>query len=157
MINNPLTQYKTYPSEPSIQTNDASQKTSLFVVYIDQGDLTKYHYFYEANLQKKLVEILQDINKQENKKVFVKFHPNRNEKEKKDFYDRYGLESIQEFNKSKNYVFINLYSTSYFDYKKFGPFLFVKDHSFFPKYFFGDEIKSIHIDELKNTLLSYEN
>ncbi|MBI34688.1 MAG: hypothetical protein CMP67_04910 [Flavobacteriales bacterium] len=155
--NNPFTKYKTYPSESSIQTTNVSQKTSFFVVYIDQGDLTKYHYFYEANLQKKLVETLQDINNQGNKKVFVKYHPNRNEKEKKDFYALYGLESIQAFNESENYVFINLYSTSYFDYKKFGSFLFVKDHSFSPKYFFGDDINSIHIDKLKNTLLSYEN
>tara|TARA_B100001778_G_scaffold333588_1_gene342504 strand:- start:210 stop:1562 length:1353 start_codon:yes stop_codon:yes gene_type:complete len=153
--NNPSIKYKTYGS---ICKNEITEKKGdKNFVYIDQGDLTKYNYFYESKLQSKIIESLKSIKKMGATNVFIKYHPNRSEKEKKDFYNLHGLNPIDRFNIKEDYVFINLYSTSYFDFKKFGTFLFVNDNSFCANYFFGDEIDSVHVDKLKNTLLSYEN
>jgi hypothetical protein len=147
--------YKIYNSEPGELIQSQSDKKVNRIVYIDQGDLNKYNYFYETKLQNKVLKELNDINEGDNEyEVFVKYHPNRSETEIKEFNNVNKLASIKVLDANEQYLFINLYSTSYFDFKKLGSFIFVSDDHFSAKYFFGDSITRVHIDQLKSKILN---
>ena len=153
--NNPELIYKIYNSEPEELIQSQSNKKVNRIVYIDQGDLNKYNYFYETKLQNKVLKELKDINEGNNEyEVFVKYHPNRSETEIKEFNNINKLASIKVLDANEQYLFINLYSTSYFDFKKLGSFIFVSDDHFSAKYFFGDSITRVHINQLKSKILN---
>lgn len=152
--NNSKIDYKIYPSKKDIVHENSCESK---IVYIDQGDLRRYHFYYEIELQKKVIQSLEEVAKLTKTEIFVKFHPNRSEAEIKEFNKLYKLQALMSLDDKTNYTFINLWSTSYFDFKKHGRFIFVKDDHFNAHYFFGEKINSVHIDDLKTKLLNNDN
>lgn len=134
--------------------NNTSQKA---VVIIDQGDLKKHNLFYESNLQQKIYKKLVNVCKKNNYSLYVKPHPNRNDIELKKLLNKYSfLKVIEDVNelRSKNNLFINLFSGAYYDFKNLGQFIFIKDKFFSAEIFFGNEIKLIEINEIESEIIS---
>lgn len=122
------------------------------IIYIDQGNLTNYGLLYEDRLQHKVISKLEEIHNQMELKCFIKFHPNRKLKEKKLFLKNHNIfKEIRSFNNyfKINFIFINLYSTAYYDFKKYGNFLFIKEDFFDPSYYFGKTINVLGVKELE--------
>ena len=77
-------------------------------------------------------------------------HPNCGKREKKQIsIDYKNIIQLNEFNLTKNYLFLTMYSSAYFDFKKFGKFIFIEDDFFSSKNLF-ENIHTIHINELEN-------
>lgn len=153
---NPSVDYKFYNLNLR-KCQEVNNKSTTKIVYIDQGDLIKYKYHYETELQKKTIAVLSELHNDYDLNVYVKFHPNRSKFEKKIFSNKYQLEVLQKIDKKDNYIFVNLYSTSFYDMNKYGRFLFVGDKFFRPQYFFGKAIDVVHIGDLKNIILRNVN
>ena len=144
----------TYPEN---KTYKYFNKTSTKIVYIDQGDLKEYDLNYEIKLQQKILSILRKLSSENSLEISVKFHPNRSESEKVSFKKKNSFKTIEIFNENENYLFVNLYSTSFFELHIFGKCLFVEDDLFSAKNFFGDEIDCVHINNLENKIQSYSS
>jgi len=133
--------------------NDKFEKV---IVIIDQGNLKKYNFIYEHKLQQKVYSKVIDVCEKNNIKLYIKPHPNRNKKESGKLFNRYpslkAIENLEEL-KSKNIIFINLYSGAYNDYKNKGKFIFIKDEFFSARIFFGNQIKLIKINEIERELI----
>ncbi len=125
------------------------------IIIIDQGDLSKFGYMYESNLQQRLYHELNELVIQTKKNIKAKLHPNRSNGSKKMFAKRFAnLEIINEIdtNNSLTTLFINLYSTAYFDFRQYGKVIFIKDNFFNPKLIFGENIICFTIEELVKNL-----
>lgn len=134
-----------------------SKKINNYYIIIDQGDLEKHSYHYESSLQNELYFQINNLAKSNVRKFFIKFHPNRSEKSINRFQKKYSfivpLKKIEEI-KDVPIIFINLYSTAYFDFKSRGNFIFIHDNLFNPKKIFGNHIQSLEINQLVSKLKS---
>ncbi|MBT8278044.1 MAG: hypothetical protein KJO41_03515 [Bacteroidia bacterium] len=121
------------------------------IIFVDQGDLGKLGMPYEAALRGKVLGVLNQIGKKRNSTIQIKTHPNTKQKEIKRLQSQYEYLPIIKKLKPplEGLVFITLYSTAYYDFRKYGSFLFIKDDLFNPSLFFGPKIKSVHVSELK--------
>lgn len=129
------------------------------LVIMDQGNLSKHGLIFESLLQEKVVTKVCQVGIKRNLKVFIKFHPNRKHTEKKKILSNHKLIEIQNMNTLKGYkiLFINLYSTSYFDYRQYGSFLFVKEGLFDPRVYFGNSILIVDFDNLESAIKNFNN
>lgn len=132
------------------------KKNKFRIVYIDQGNLLKFGYQYEQSLQEKILASLNKLILENNINVYVKFHPNRSKDSIDKFINDNHLLEQEKIKEDEQYLFINLYSTSYYDFSRNGRFLFIKDNYFDPRHFFGADIDTIRIEDLKQTVLNYE-
>lgn len=132
-----------------IKVKSTNSKTFKNMVYIDQGDLKKFKYYYEAKIQNSVVNKINDIYRHKTDKPKVKFHPNRSQNEKRKFLIKFPqFDELKNFNPEESYIFINLYSTAYYDFKKYGDFFFIEEGIFNPSILFGDSINKISINDL---------
>jgi hypothetical protein len=145
--------FEIFDEQKSSYQIDSTLKSCI--VIIDQGDLSKKGFIYESNLQKKLNQKIIEIKKQTSIEVFVKFHPNRTESEKKKFSKQFDIKEIKNVSRINNIniFFVNLYSGAYYDFIDKGYFIFIYDDFFDPKVFFGDKINSYHIDNINDKII----
>lgn len=149
-LRNPEIEFIVKENKTKTDSHPLKTKNSV-VVIIDQGNLEQYGLFYESNLQKKVNDKVIKICEQYGIRTFIKFHPNRKNKEKNKIIANTSLREVKDFKlmKSQNILFINLYSTSYFDFRKYGKFIFVREGIFDPKVYFGDEIQTVEYSKLE--------
>jgi hypothetical protein len=144
---------KDYDSELS----EFNKNLQTIIVLVDQGNLKRFGLLYEDNLQNRVISKIEEISNDLNYNCFIKFHPNREQKEKNLFLNRYKVfKEISSFknNAEMNYLFINLYSTAYYDFRNYGKFLFIKEELFDPTYYFGHFIKTTKVEELKQGIIN---
>ncbi len=124
------------------------------IVFVDQGDLTKFGLYYEAILREKTLGKLNELGKIKNVPIQIKMHPNTKQKEANRVINKFkNLPLPKQLNiDSKTTIFITLYSTAYYDFRKMGNFVFIKDDMFDPSFFFGPEIDTIDIGNLESHL-----
>lgn len=126
------------------------------LVYIDQGDLLKLGYPCENNIQIKVLETLNEIASSISNQVAIKFHPNRNSSSKKAILSLFkGMVEVKNFTENeRDNLFINLYSTAYFDYTRYGNFIFVETSYFNPSILFGEAITKVSMVDLKRYVVN---
>lgn len=134
----------------------ALNSKSKVLVIIDQGELLNYNLIYESQIQLKILAILNSAKINEaGFKVLVKFHPNRSHQSKRSYLSKYlnfvELKSVETIGARP--IFINLYSTAYYDFRSRGTFIFITDSLFKPQKLFGNKIQTIDLVDLENRLL----
>lgn len=126
------------------------------IVLIDQGELLNYNLIYESNLQLGLQAVLNSSKiKEVGLRVFVKFHPNRGSQSRRNYLKKYlnfeELKNVESLETEP--VFINLYSTAYYDFRPRGRVIFIKDSLFEPRTLFGTNIMTIDFENFESELL----
>lgn len=127
------------------------------LVYIDQGNLKRHGLLYEEMLQYKVMSKINNLAREHSFTCTIKFHPNRKTSEKKSILLKYKkFEEIRDFERtsSQKYIFINLYSTAFYDFRVFGDFYFIKQDLFDPTLYFGKSINCIKIEEIEKIIKS---
>ena len=150
--------------ETSMEPNFSFSKTQKIIdrkiIYIEQGNykmFKKYNLLYEYDLQEKTLEKLNELSSIIGYDIYVKFHPNRSEKTKKDLLKNFNNIKLIEkpvFQTGKEHIFINLFSTAYYDFRIYGKVIFIKDDFFNPNTIFGDNIYTTTIIDLEQSLLA---
>ena len=150
--------------ETSMEPNFSFSKTQKIIdrkiIYIEQGNykmFKKYNLLYEYDLQEKTLEKLNALSSIIGYDIYVKFHPNRSEKTKKDLLKNFNNIKLIEkpvFQTGKEHIFINLFSTAYYDFRIYGKVIFIKDDFFNPNTIFGDNIYTTTIIDLEQSLLA---
>lgn len=117
------------------------------IIFVHQANLEKFDLIYEYKFQKKILKILNSFNLSN---IYIKLHPNTNKKEKKEIFLNYkNLTEIHNFDTNRyNYLFLTMFSSAYYDFKKYGEFIFIKDDVFSPENMF-ENINILHIDNLE--------
>lgn len=98
---------------------------------------------YEEELETNIIIKLSEISKVLGIDFFIKFHPNTLEKSKEK-YIILKIKEVKNIQEITNPLFITIFSTSFYDFLKFGPFLFLTDDLLNPKNIFGADIDSYH-------------
>ena len=124
------------------------------LLYVDQ-DLEARGCVYEANLQAKILDLLQEWGNTAKRTFLLKFHPNRSEASKRQILGSHA--SAQEVKSISNHpnpnvLVLNLYSTAYFELSKNYDVLFVENELLNPRILFGPGLNSVHISQLLPTL-----
>jgi hypothetical protein len=118
------------------------------LTYIDQGDLKKMGYNYEGQLQEQLIDILNKLSHQTEIQIFVKHHPNRRGQIGKLNYSKIKkINSFCDLTQKNQNVYLNLFSSAYFDLYKKNQVIFVSNDSFDPKIIFGNSILTVSLNE----------
>lgn len=139
-------EYSIYNHDSAIEKYDNEELEKVFV-FIHQN-LSTYNLLYEEQLQQKIFSKLNSFNLY---KVYVKLHPNcRKEEKDKIFFNYENLREIKSFDSNlNNYIFLATCSSAYYDFRKFGKFLFIEDDLFKPTNFFTN-IETIPLEKLEN-------
>lgn len=107
------------------------------------GNYKDHGILYDEELQKKIVVKLQEVSSKLDLEYYIKFHPNSTSQTKED-YANLNIKELDSVLQIKNPLFITIISTSFYDFLKFGPFVFLSDDLLNPILAFGDDILSWH-------------
>jgi hypothetical protein len=127
---------------------------------LDQGDYAKFVLTYEKELLARIYDFICESYSRLGIAIKIKLHPNRKESDWKKIKSQYPyIEKVNDIKEFIEYdpIFINLLSTSYFDYRIYGPVIFISDYLFNPRLYFGDEIEVVTMDELNNKIINCTN
>lgn len=126
------------------------------IVYIDHWILERYSLFYEADLQRETIRKLSEIGEHLNIPVYVKFSPHNSAADMKEFLKTYSHVSIctniKELAATHNILFVNLFSTAYYDFSKFGNVMFMETDVFKPAAMFGSDIDRSNLENLEQNI-----
>lgn len=126
------------------------------IVFIDHGNLENFNLFYEGELQHITLMKLIEISKKLNYPLYIKFSLHASSADINEFLKKYNdvaiCTNVKELAELKNILFINLFSTAYFDFSKFGNVLFVESNVFKPSLMFGDDIDCCTLESIENTI-----
>lgn len=139
-------EYSIYRKDLTIE-KCANEELERVIVFIHQNYST-YNFLYEEELQQK---ILSKLNACNFCKVYIKLHPNTKKEEKdKIFLNYQRLKEIKSFDSSKsNYIFFAIQSSAYYDFRKFGQFIFIEDDLFKPTNYFAN-IETIYLEKFED-------
>ncbi len=156
-------QYKRYKKwNPDLQIvyndlkiEDAKKETrsDAIEVVIMNGNMQAYGLYYEEDLERKIIEKLKESCDELGLRFSIKFHPNTFEKDK-EIYKKMGISIVESVDSIENPLFVTIFSTSFYDFLKYGPFVFLSDDLLNPKDVFGDDIEYTNYEDAKETLLS---
>ncbi|MFA9372817.1 MAG: hypothetical protein ACERKK_01550 [Poseidonibacter sp.] len=143
-------EYSTYMKDFYTERKEKSELQNAYV-FIHQN-LATYGLLYESQLQNQILSLFNTV---DTNNVFIKFHPNCLKEEKDTLLSKYNnIKEIKEFNTNRNnYRFFATCSSAYYDFRKFGKFIFIEDDLFNPLNFFTN-ITILHINQLKNYLIN---
>jgi hypothetical protein len=139
----------------SVDENVYSAGHSGALVIVDQGDLRRHGFHYEYEVQQDVLRRAARFSTNTGTRLFIKFHPNRPASERRKVLDVHPEAQPLADPKSLagfNLLFINLYSTTYFDWSHLGKFLFVQTEQFRPTALFGEDIRVASPDEFEETV-----
>ena len=123
------------------------------IIFVDQGDLTEYGYFYEDRLNRETICKLKSYANSARMNFFIKAHPNRSKKSSQQLERSYGVVVLSDISfLDSTPVFISLYSSAYFEFRKHGSFFFVKDELFDSSVLFGENILQLDFNTLETEL-----
>ena len=142
--------YSDLSSFELLKKNASSQRYSI--VIIDPGVLSEIGLRYESHLYRRALKSLHSI--AGTLPVYIKFHPNRTRTDmtkilKSNYRFRVLKSFIESEHSNEKFIFINLYSTSYFECRNYGGIVFISDQFFNPKILFGSKIETVGIEELE--------
>lgn len=139
-------EYSVY-REDSIKETYVNEKLETVIVFIHQN-FYAYNFLYEENLQQIILSKLNNCN---SKKIYIKLHPNTKKEEKDRIFINYkNLKEIKTFDSNlNNYKFLAIQSSAYYDFRKYGQFLFIEDELFKPTNYFTN-IKIISLNKLND-------
>jgi|GEM_PF-3511796 hypothetical protein len=118
--------------------NYENEKVKLVFIHRNFKD---YGLNYDEKLQKKIFVKLQMISLRLNLEYCIKLHPNSTKKAKDGYID-FNTKEITDISQIKNPLFITTASSSFYDFLKFGPFIFLSDNILDPRLAFGNDILS---------------
>jgi hypothetical protein len=101
-------------------------------------------------LEAESIQVVRDIALKKGIKSVIKAHPNRRESEYQDKAISCGVKLVKHLSELGvvNPIFITIASAAYYDFKQFGPFLFVNDGHSNLFDFYGEEVKSFPVVSL---------
>lgn len=153
-IINPKVEYRVKEQEIEKEHSLINNQILSFI-YIDQFDLKKFNLFYEFEFQEKILSKLNELSNPNKNKIYIKFHPNRDERSRKKLLNKYkNINSVIKIDDLINFTFINLSSTAYYDFRDIGKVIFIKDDLLTPEKIFGQHISSKTIEELEKIILN---
>lgn len=137
------------------------QESKYLVVYI-HATMEKAGLKYEAEMQNNIINILKEVDLLKNSSIdlMIKFHPNLSNNKCRALEKRSGLKPFKDYSLLKEYnhkkiLFVNIFSTLFYELKDKVDFIFVVDEHLDSSIFFGDEIKKINIDCLKSFITDW--
>ncbi len=123
------------------------------IVFIDHGNLERFNLFYESKLQHETILILIDICEKLNYPFFTKFSLQTSLAGIETFIKKYRntlvCNNIEMLSLENNILFVNLFSTAYYDFSKYGEVLFIETDIFKPALMFGNKIECSTFENLE--------
>ncbi|MFX4233897.1 hypothetical protein ACOL24_08610 [Aliarcobacter butzleri] len=126
----------------NIPTHKKYKNEKVKIVFM-HGNMKACGLNYEEELEQKIIIKLKEISSRLNIEYFIKFHPNTT-KETKLEYKHLNIKEMGSIEQINNPLFITIFSTSFYDFLKFGPFIFLSDDFLDPSYIFGKDILSFY-------------
>lgn len=138
-------EYSIYKQDLIAEKPFNEELESVFV-FIHQN-FSSYNFLYEEKLQQK---ILSKLNSFPLYKICIKLHPNCHKGEKDQIFLNYeNLREIKSFDSNvENYIFFAIQSSAYYDFRKFGKFIFIEDELFKPTNYFTN-IETVNVEILE--------
>ena len=133
---------------------DEGGKNDKIKLIFMHGNYKDHGIVYDEQLQKKIAIKLQEVSSNLGLEYYIKFHPNSTKQTKED-YISLGIKEADNILQIKNPLFITIISTSFYDFLKFGPFVFLSDDLLDPVLAFGDDILSWHNYNSAEEAISY--
>lgn len=121
------------------------ENESIKVVFMT-GNMEACGLFYEEELETQIIKKLSEVCEKLNLDFYIKFHPNTKDEAKLKYNHLNELEKVD--NGFINPLFVTIFSTSFYDFLKFGPFIFLSDEFLDPTIVFASDIE---YDHYKNT------
>ena len=113
----------------------------------------KSNLFYESKLQHETILILIDICEKLNYPFFTKFSLQTSLAGIETFIKKYRntlvCNNIEMLSLENNILFVNLFSTAYYDFSKYGEVLFIETDIFKPALMFGNKIECSTFENLE--------
>lgn len=133
-------------------------KAERVIVFIE-ANYQKLGMTYEARLQEKVIEVIREVAQNLDLRAVIKAHPNRGETEYAAYTRQAGITVIKHLNElgRVNPLFITIASAAYYDFRKFGPFLFVDDGYSDLRKFYGEELPVFAIKDLSKGISEFLN
>lgn len=138
-------------TDPSkcVINGESDRKT---IVYLE-ANYERLGMTYEAKLENHTVVTLRELGEKYGFDVVVKVHPNRKVTGSISDCDVLGAQAIRYLNELKhsNIVFVTFCSAAYYDFREFGPFVFIFDGFVHPEKIYGEKgLVCVSLDELDN-------
>jgi len=128
---------------------------SIQIVFI-HGNMSACGLEYEESLEEDIILQTKKICDDLKISFFIKYHPNTTELYKEKYLNQ-KIETLKSIDNLDNPLFITIFSTSFYDFLKFGPFIFVSDELLNPCDIFGDDIEYININMICKTINFYKD
>ncbi|MBN8444750.1 MAG: hypothetical protein J0M22_04695 [Gammaproteobacteria bacterium] len=141
---------------PRTDSIDASLSFSPALVVIHNPYL-RVGLSFENNLQDKIFNLLSEYSRDYGIPLYIKKHPNSIASDISyldQWQEAVKIYSLSELRHS-NPIFINISSVSYYDFKQYGPFIFVDDGIVPIKVMFGPDVISVSLSQLSDVLGKY--
>lgn len=106
-------------------TNAQEKKDKKIKVVFIHGNMVACGLNYEEELESNIINMLNNTCKELNLQFFIKFHPNTSDKAK-DKYNNLNIKELKKIDDLVNPLFITIFSTAFYDFLKYGPFLFLR-------------------------------
>ncbi|WP_134482492.1 hypothetical protein [Campylobacter showae] len=124
------------------------------------GNMDACGLYYEEELEQKIIRKLKEISLNLNVDYFIKFHPNTTDKAKLKYKDL-EIKEVTKIEDIENPLFFTIFSTSFYDFLKFGPFIFLSDDFFKQDDIFGRDMVACYnynsAEEIIKHSIVYEN
>jgi hypothetical protein len=123
------------------------------IVFIDHGNLEQYNLFYESKLQHETILFLIDFCKKLEYPLYIKFSPQTSSTGIDAVLKKYKYtlicSNVEKLSLENNILFVNLFSTAYYDFSKYGKVLFIETDIFKPALMFGNDIECSSFENLE--------
>lgn len=123
------------------------------LIYIE-ANFERLGMVFETDLETRVVASLREVGKSLSIKVVVKAHPNRKSSEYENYTAATGVEIVRHLSEIQNYspIFITIVSAAYYDFRQFGPFVFVDDGYSNIENFYGEQVKVHSVESLEQAI-----
>lgn len=152
-------EYKVRKSPMTISNLCKDKETYLVYIFGGMEQKGIYHknqFNYELIMEGKIIEEIKKVSNNLGIKAIIKIHPNTSNRTIKYLEETYHLPAKRKIDfDSINPIYFNIVSTAYFDFSKYGQVIFVIDDLLKPELYFGKEIITSRIENLKSIVSTY--
>ena len=109
---------------------------------------------FEADLQDRIIAAIARLAESGSLAAVIKAHPNRSQADYADYRRRTGLDIVRHLNELGTVapVFVTIASAAYYDFRQYGPFVFIDDGYSDLNDFYGENLQGCSIDELPGAI-----
>ena len=133
-----------------------AEKKPSAIIFIDHGNLEQFNLYYEADLQQKILDQLRETASDLGISLFIKFSPQTLAAAQSRFHKKFPeyqtCSNLTAIRDSYNAIFVNMFSTAYYDFSRFGKILFIETEVFKPNLMFGNNIECVGLSGLTTTV-----